>query len=115
MGDGMEDILRGVKKDLGLKSVEQIDREKEKAAKPRMDLLPGKALLAVARVMGFGAGKHGKGTWKNYDSDLYKGAAGRHWAALLDGEKTDPETGESHWAHLACCALFELWKHENKY
>jgi hypothetical protein len=87
-------------------------RVAEKMHKSRMDLLPGKSLLAVGRVLGYGAGKHGAQSWKKYPKEAYLGAVGRHWADLLEGIEVDEETGESHWAHIAASALFMLWIHE---
>ena len=79
---------------------------KHDAEKVRPELLPPAALLKVARVFTFGARKYAaenylQGTnWRRYT-----GAALRHLLAFCTGENDDPETGESHLAHLCCCAM----------
>lgn len=57
----------------------------EKAAKPRPDLIPGNALLAVGYVQAYGRGKHGNCTWKDGGteqsrSETHIASAQRHLA-----------------------------------
>ena len=77
--------------------------------KLRVDLLPVRALLAVAAVMTFGAAKYGANNWQNVvPKRRYYAAALRHlWARAL-GQREDPESGLPHLAHAACCVLFML-------
>lgn len=78
-------------------------------SKPRTDLLPPRALLAVSRVLALGASKYGADNWsKCQEPARYLGAALRHVFAHMAGEKVDAESGESHLAHAACCILFLL-------
>src|SRR4051794_35195089 len=72
--------------------------------------LPRAALIPVAYVMKLGADKYG---WWNWLKDKvqqgdYLEAVERHMAALYAGEGIDPESGESHWAHIAATALVYL-------
>ena len=78
--------------------------------KPRMYLLPPKALTEVANVLTFGANKYDEHNWKKLDNlqNRYTGAALRHIFAHMDGEELDPETGLDHIAHALCCLLFKL-------
>ena len=78
--------------------------------KPRMDLLPPKAISEVAKVLGFGAEKYGPENWRLLENlqDRYTAGALRHIFAHMDGEKDDPESGTSHLAHALCCLLFKL-------
>lgn len=78
--------------------------------KPRMYLLPPKALTEVAKVLTFGANKYDEDNWKKLDNlqNRYTGAALRHIFAHMDGEELDPETGLDHLAHALCCLLFKL-------
>lgn len=80
------------------------------SGKNRLDLLPFKALQKVGNVMTFGAKKYGDSNWRSVQGWewRYFGAAMRHLFAWKLGEKTDPETGESHLAHAAACILFML-------
>jgi hypothetical protein len=89
------------------------ERIEEKLSKPQMNLIPGSSLLSVARVLGMGAVKHGPYSWKSYPPESYIGAIGRHYAAILDGEVIDEESGETHYAHIACSAMFLDWLHHN--
>ena len=78
--------------------------------KPRMDLLPPKAIFEVAKVLGFGAEKYGPENWRLLDNlqGRYTAGALRHIFAHMDGETLDVESGLSHLAHAICCLLFKL-------
>jgi hypothetical protein len=80
------------------------------SGKPMMSLLPPHAMLAVGRVLTFGAQKYSKDNWKLVPSakQRYKDAMMRHAFHFMSGEERDPETGENHLAHLICCASFIL-------
>ena len=80
------------------------------SAKPKMNLLPPKAILEVAKVLTFGAEKYDAENWRKLDDlqNRYTAGALRHIFAHMDGEKLDPETGLSHMAHALCCLLFKL-------
>jgi hypothetical protein len=69
--------------------------------------LDGAVMAGVARVLGFGAKKYSPHNWRKGMkwSRLYS-AAMRHIFKHLDGEKLDPETGESHLDHAICCLMF---------
>lgn len=78
----------------------------EKAAKPRPDLLPARALLAGGRAFGYGAAKHGlgrsgRGTYRDAGTEqatveTHRASFMRHWCAYWAGETIDPESGLSH-------------------
>ena len=87
-----------------------MDGKKYDGEKPRMYLLPPKALTEVAKVLTFGANKYDEHNWKKLDNlqNRYTGAALRHIFAHMDGEELDPETGLDHLAHALCCLLFKL-------
>lgn len=69
------------------------------------------ALEAVVRVLEFGARKYNPHNWRHVE-----GAERRYWNAMIRHivadarEPADPETSESHLAHIVCCALFLLQK-----
>lgn len=86
------------------------------ADKPMMRLLPPKATIVVAKVLTFGAKKYAPGNWRKLESatERYTDALLRHIFAWLDGERNDPESGEHHLAHAACCLLFILEMEEEK-
>ncbi len=81
---------------------------KKDKGKVRMDLLPPKALIAIAKIMTYGATKYsdfnykkGKGLeWRQ----LYA-ACLRHLNAWNDGVEEDEETGESPLYHAGCCIM----------
>jgi hypothetical protein len=64
----------------------------------------------VLRVLEFGAKKYGAENWREVPDARrrYYDAADRHLRAWWEGEALDPDTGESHLAHAACCLLFLL-------
>ena len=77
-------------------------------AKPRWDLLPTRAVTAIVKVLTFGAMKYGDENWRLVAAGRrrYLAAAYRHIIAWQQGEKLDPESGQPHLAHAACCILF---------
>ena len=80
------------------------------SAKPRMNLLPPKAIIEVSKVLTFGAEKYDAENWRKLDDlqNRYTAGALRHIFAHMDGEQLDPETNLSHLAHALCCLLFKL-------
>ena len=82
-----------------------------KRQKVRWTILPWEALSSVARVFDYGAKKHSPRGWETVPNaiDVYKDAAARHMERIMLGEVLDPDTGEPHAAHLACCALVIAW------
>ena len=72
-------------------------------------LLPIKAVEKVVKVLEFGARKYDRDNWQKVARPRYVAAAWRHLAALTGGELKDPESGQHHAAHLACCCLFIIW------
>lgn len=64
------------------------------------------ALLEVAKVAGFGAGKYERYNFlRGYPWSLSFDALQRHALAYWAGEDNDPESGLSHMAHVAWHAL----------
>jgi len=78
--------------------------------KPRMHLIPPRALLAVGMVLTEGAKKYGDHNWKQLDNlqERYTSAALRHMMAHMAGQTYDEETNLSHLAHTICCLMFKL-------
>ena len=83
---------------------------KHDSGKPLMGAVPPNALLAVARVLTFGAEKYGRDNWRQVANaeTRYLDAALRHLNAYQRGELADPESGESHLAHAVCSLMFML-------
>lgn len=77
--------------------------------KPRTDLVPIKAILRIAEVMGHGAEKYDAYNWRrgiNF-SRLF-GATMRHLLAYWDGQDLDSDSGLHHMAHAGCCITMLL-------
>lgn len=87
---------------------------KDDAQKPSFSLVPQVALLAVARIMTFGAAKYGRLNWKQPDDhpvprpSRLLDAAQRHINAHLRGEAIDADSGEPHLAHAAASIMMAL-------
>lgn len=83
---------------------------KHDSGKPLMGAVPPNAMLAVARVLTFGAEKYGRDNWRQVENaeTRYLDAALRHINAYQRGESVDPESGESHLAHAVCSLMFML-------
>lgn len=69
--------------------------------KPSLHLVPGTALMYLAKVMALGAAKYGAHNWRDQPvaATVYVSAALRHIFQWLDGEDIDPESGAPHIAH----------------
>jgi hypothetical protein len=75
--------------------------------KPRMSLLPPRAMIALGDVLTYGAKKYAPDNWRKVDDlSRYTSAALRHVFRYMGGERDDPETGMHHLAHAACSLLF---------
>ena len=84
---------------------------KADAGKPNPLLLETgcpRALLAVTRVLDFGALKYEPHSWQGVEVERYNAAARRHRLARDLGEERDPESGLLHLAHEAVNLLFQL-------
>lgn len=80
---------------------------KHDADKARMELYPPEALLATCRILTFGAKKYTDRNWeKGLKFSRVFGATMRHLWSWWRGEDADPETGENHLHHAACCIAF---------
>lgn len=77
------------------------------AGKPRVDLVPPEAIVAMATVLGFGASKHGERDWeRGYPWSRYYASLLRHLLAWKAGEDVDPESGRPHLWHALCNLSF---------
>lgn len=87
-----------------------MDGIKYDGEKPKMHLLPPKAIVEISKVLTFGAAKYDAENWRKLDDlqNRYTAGALRHIFAHMDGEQLDPETNLSHLAHAMCCLLFKL-------
>lgn len=72
---------------------------------PTLSVIPSSLLLALGGVMRLGAAKYGRFNWRSkpVKATVYADAALRHLMSWMDGEETDPESGESHLGHVAAC------------
>ena len=75
--------------------------------KPRMDLIPPEVLVALGKVLGFGAEKYEHRNWeKGLNWGRITGALLRHITAWMGGEDCDKESGLHHLHHAACNIAF---------
>lgn len=84
------------------------------AGKLRWSLLPWRELEDVVIVLEYGAKKYSPNGWQKLDLQTYVEKVGRHSAAIMMGQYVDPESGLSHFAHLACDALFALYHYKRR-
>lgn len=73
-----------------------------------LHLVPPVAIAYMGMALKDGAKKYGPYNWRttNVEVMTYLGAALRHIGAYIDGEDTDPESGNPHLAHaLASLAI----------
>lgn len=78
--------------------------------KPRMTLVPPRALLAVAECMTHGAEKYPGNDFTQVENayQRYDDAARRHMNAADRGELVDPDSELLHLAHAASNLLMQL-------
>lgn len=88
------------------------ESKKHDTDKLRYDLIPPECLESIAKILTFGADKYGANNWQGLEDfeSRYYAALERHIQAWRMGEKIDPESGQPHLAHVACNAVFLLWK-----
>ena len=79
--------------------------------KTPLQLIPLNALAPIAEVLKLGKIKYGERNWitsEGVSMQTYRGAILRHQAAIDRGEDIDPESGISHWAHIAASCLIVI-------
>lgn len=76
--------------------------------KNRLELVPPSLVLAVGRVLTYGAVKYAPENWRLVDNGIqrYRGALLRHLMAYLAGNLVDDESGLPHLWHVAANAAF---------
>ena len=90
------------------------NRQKEKAQKLGFDLIPSRAFEGLAKVLEFGATKHGSYSWKGYPIVNYVDAIQRHLLAIRNGEWLDKESGLPHAHHImTSAAILGEFEHVN--
>jgi hypothetical protein len=83
--------------------------------KPPLELVDPEFIEGVGRVLGFGAKKYSAHNWRGgFAFSRAIGAALRHTGAFNRGEDNDPESGECHLFHAACCLMFLSWFHKHR-
>ncbi len=82
--------------------------------KPPIDLVPTEMIVAIAKVLGFGAKKYSRHNWRGgiAYSRVYS-ALQRHLMAWQGDEKNDSESGLPHLWHAACCLSFLITYEEH--
>ena len=83
------------------------DARKDDGGKPRMDLIPPEAMVALGLVLGGGADKYGERNWEQGMAwGRVTGALLRHLTAWMGGEIRDPGSGLPHSWHVLTNAAF---------
>jgi Domain of unknown function (DUF5664) len=100
IGDGGERVT-------DIRKTHPLGGMKDNLAKPRVELIPSRPLLAAAEVLGYGARNYAPNNWRLGMSweDTY-GSLQRHLMAWHDGEDADPASGLPHLAHALCQLMF---------
>lgn len=80
---------------------------KHDEGKPRLSLIPGDALVGLARVLEHGASKYGEWNWEQgMEWTRMADAALRHLYSWLGKVGPDEESGLSHLDHAMACLTF---------
>lgn len=91
----------------------ELGGSKDSKGKAPMFMVPLECVAEIARVMEYGGKRYGQDNWKLVHEVEYHHAIMRHEAAIQRGELYD-ESGFLHTAHVACNAIFNLYKHLHK-
>jgi len=94
-----------------------MEATKKDLVKPKMHLLPPKALEGIAKIMTYGARKYSAFNYKSgkgLNWDRVYSACMRHLNAWNSGEDIDPESGENHLLHAGCCIMMLIDLVESK-
>jgi hypothetical protein len=79
----------------------------EKMAKNMWSLLPLEAIELSVEAFTYGAKKYKPDNWREYTSNVFIDAMGRHMLKIYQGEECDEESGLSHLGHyLADCMMY---------
>lgn len=75
--------------------------------KPRLDLVPPDAIIAIGEIMTYGLNKYCEGGWKKVEAYRYRAALMRHIVEYLrDPMSVDSESGYLHLHHAICNLAF---------
>jgi|TARA_R110000803_G_scaffold48712_1_gene101250 hypothetical protein len=83
------------------------EAHKDDQGKLPYELIAPEFLEATCEILQFGANKYGERNWElGMKWSRPFSALMRHMWAWWRGEDSDPETGNSHLHHAACCLMF---------
>ncbi|TFU06156.1 hypothetical protein EUV02_03850 [Polymorphobacter arshaanensis] len=73
-------------------------------------VVPVAPMFQIGKVMSLGAAKYGAFNYRDkpISESVYLDAFMRHMAAVIDGQDVDPESGQSHVAHMAAGCIILL-------
>lgn len=93
-----------------IKATNPKDLLAEQEGRALLHLIPGPALIHVAKAMEDGARKYGPYNWREegVGAGTYVSAAHRHLMDWFDGEENAPDSDVHHLAHAAACCLILL-------
>lgn len=75
--------------------------------KPRLDLVPPDAIIAIGEIMTYGINKYEEGGWKSVEPYRYRAALMRHIVEYLrEPYGIDEESGYPHLWHIICNCAF---------
>jgi hypothetical protein len=102
--------MKEVVNDWAGKPLKETSGRKDDNGKSRIDLVDAEFLEGLGNVLAFGANKYAAHNWRGgiaYSRLI--AAAYRHIGAINKGEDIDPESGQPHIYHAACCLHFLSW------
>lgn len=89
-----------------LKHVAQFELGDSFRLQQAVNLLTAADLREAAHVFEYGANKYAAWNWaKGMPWSVPLGCIGRHWLAMLSGDKLDDESKREHWGHIVCNIL----------
>lgn len=85
------------------------------SGKAPITLIPGTAIVQIANVLGYGAGKYGAHNFKGgIRHSRLLDATLRHIIAYCEGQDLDPESNKPHLAHAGASLSMLLWMIEHR-
>ena len=90
-----------------VKAAERLQAMRSNGGKLQWSLIDFECLEGMVRVLEKGAVKYERDNWKKgLPMSQQCESTMRHLLAIMRGEVRDPETGEYHWHHIQCNAMF---------
>lgn len=125
VGELTEDLMASCPPDMGAGDLSPEEREemasdlaevsrKFDQGKPACAIIDPSFIEGMGAVLTFGEEKYDRMNWAGLTVERLMSSHQRHTMAILRGEDLDPESGQRHAYHAACCLMMADWIIKNR-